>query len=55
MAEIIPSGAFDMIIGMNIISRGDFALSNSEGKTIMSFRIPSSNVPIDFSGDDPVL
>jgi hypothetical protein len=48
-AEIIPSGAFDMIIGMNIISLGDFAISNENGKTVMSFRLPSSNLPIDFS------
>jgi hypothetical protein len=48
-AEIIPSGSFDMIIGMNIISLGDFAISNDNGKTVMSFRLPAANIPIDFS------
>jgi hypothetical protein len=54
-AEIIPSGEFDIIIGMNIISLGDFAITNDYGKTIMSFRLPSSNIPIDFSTDDYLL
>lgn len=30
-----------LLIGMNIISLGDFAVSNYEGKTNFSFRIPS--------------
>jgi hypothetical protein len=55
VAEIIPSGEFDIIIGMNIISLGDFAVTNDHGKTIMSFRLPSSNIPIDFSKDDYLL
>jgi hypothetical protein len=54
-AEIIPSGEFDIIIGMNIISLGDFALTNDHGKTIMSFRLPAANIPIDFSRDDSFL
>jgi Aspartyl protease len=32
---------FGILIGMDIITRGDFTISNFEGKTIMSFRIPS--------------
>lgn len=31
----------DVIIGMDIINRGDFAVSNREGATTFSFRIPS--------------
>ena len=31
----------DLLIGMDIISKGDFAVSNYEGKTTFSFRIPS--------------
>ncbi|GHV76633.1 hypothetical protein AGMMS49942_14540 [Spirochaetia bacterium] len=55
-AEIIPSGEFEIIIGMNIITRGDFALSNDRGKTVMSFRLPSTHSPIDFSEqEDPRL
>ena len=48
-AEIIPSGEFEIIIGMNIIARGDFALSNDQGKTVLAFRLPSAHSPIDFS------
>jgi predicted aspartyl protease len=51
-AGISTSGSFDIIIGMNIISRGDFALSNVDDKTIMSFRLPSANAPIDFSKEE---
>jgi len=32
---------FDILIGMDIINRGDFAVSNYNGKTAFSFRIPS--------------
>lgn len=31
----------DVLIGMDIITLGDFALSNFEGKTVFTFRIPS--------------
>ena len=31
----------DILIGMDIINRGDFAVSNYNGKTTFSFRIPS--------------
>ena len=31
----------DVIIGMDIINRGDFAVSNTNGATAFSFRIPS--------------
>ena len=30
-----------LLIGMNIISLGDFTITNYEGKTMMSFRVPS--------------
>ena len=32
----------EAIIGMDIISQGDFAISNFEGNTYFSFRIPST-------------
>lgn len=32
---------FGVLVGMDIIGRGDFTITNFEGKTIMSFRIPS--------------
>lgn len=37
----------DVLIGMNIIVRGDFAVTNLDGITKFSFRIPSQ-VHIDF-------
>ncbi len=37
----------DLLIGMDIISRGDFAISNFAGKTTFSFRVPSTK-RIDF-------
>lgn len=44
---IIVSGSsigdqgIDMLIGMDIISMGDFAVTNFEGKTVFSFVMPS--------------
>lgn len=40
-------GDFDVLIGMDIINNGDIAITNCNGKTIFSFRIPSIEV-IDF-------
>lgn len=40
-------GKFDVIIGMSVITLGDFALSQPHGETIFSFRIPSIEA-IDF-------
>jgi predicted aspartyl protease len=37
----------DVLIGMNIITRGDFAITNRDGKTTFSFRWPSTK-RIDF-------
>lgn len=31
----------EMLIGMDIISHGDFAFTNQDGKSCFSFRIPS--------------
>lgn len=36
----LPEGA-DVLIGMNIISTGDFAVTNYNGVTKFSFRVPS--------------
>jgi hypothetical protein len=32
---------FGMLIGMDIVSMGDYSITNFEGKTVMSFRVPS--------------
>lgn len=36
-----PLHETDILIGMDIISQGDFCISNFEGKTVLTFRIPS--------------
>ena len=38
----------DILIGMDIIQKGDFAVSNFNGKTTFSFRLPSQSV-LDFN------
>jgi thiol-disulfide isomerase/thioredoxin len=42
VTEGILNGS-DVLIGMDIIARGDFAISNSNGKTKFTFQIPSSH------------
>lgn len=39
---------YDIVIGMDVISHGDFAITNKEEKTIFSFRFPSEE-HIDFN------
>lgn len=44
--DVIVSGAdlggdIDLLIGMDIIRHGDFAITNTNGSTTFSFRIPS--------------
>lgn len=41
MDSEIGKQGIDVLIGMDIISNGDFALSNFEGRTQFSFRLPS--------------
>ena len=36
-------GGFDSLIGMDIITLGDFTITNFKGKTCMSFRVPSQH------------
>lgn len=44
-------GDADVLIGMDIISQGDFAVTNLGGLTKFSFRVPSAT-HIDFVEDD---
>ena len=44
-------GDTDVLIGMDIISKGDFAVTGSNGKTKFSFQVPSTH-DIDFSKFD---
>ena len=41
---------FDMIVGMNVITMGDFCITNRGGVTVVSFRYPSET-QIDFVKD----
>ncbi len=41
----------DILIGMDIIGRGDFAVTGKDGKTTFSFRMPSCDC-IDFNKED---
>ena len=46
VAEGTISGA-DVLLGMDVIANGDFAITNYNGQTWWTFRVPS-NEPIDF-------
>lgn len=41
VSEAVLNG-FDVLIGMDIITLGDFSITNVDGKTIFSFRVPST-------------
>jgi hypothetical protein len=45
--ELSPDNSIGMLIGMNIISMGDFSITTPKGKTKFSFQIPSTH-DIDF-------
>lgn len=46
--------AFDVILGMDVINQGDFSITNVDGKTCLSFRIPSVET-IDYSAQARAL
>jgi predicted aspartyl protease len=46
VSEGIPNNC-DMLIGMDVITKGDFAVTNYKGHTVFSFRMPSMD-KIDF-------
>ncbi len=41
----------DLIIGMDIITQGDLSITNLDGRTVFSFRVPSQHV-VDFEESD---
>lgn len=45
------AGNFGIIIGMDIITRGDFSITNCKGKSVFSFNIPSIRL-IDFVAEN---
>ncbi len=48
--ELSQDNSTRFLIGMNIINLGDFSITNHQGNTIMSFRVPSLKA-IDFVSD----
>lgn len=52
VAEGKLQGNIEILIGMDIINMGDFAVTNKEGQTVFSFRIPSAEW-IDFVNQQP--
>lgn len=44
------SAGVDVLIGMDVVRQGDMAITNFEGKTIFTFRVPSAG-KIDFVED----
>lgn len=48
LTEFKSTDNFEIIIGMDVISKGDFAITNQNGITTFSFRLPSSTT-IDFT------
>ena len=49
VVEVEGSRLFDVIIGMDILSKSDFVFSSDNEKSCFSLRIPSKNELIDFS------
>jgi predicted aspartyl protease len=49
VAEFYGGNNFDFIIGMNILRKGDMALTNANGEMVFSFRIPPAETHIDFA------
>jgi|ERR1017187_1749776 hypothetical protein len=49
---LTDDGSAEFLIGMDVISKGDFAISNFQGQTTMSFRVPSIQ-RIDFVHQNP--
>lgn len=45
---------FDVLIGMDIITRGDFAITHEDGSTTFSFRVPSKET-IDYVAEHKKL
>lgn len=48
VSETIERQGIGFIIGMDIISKGDFVITNANGKTVLSVRFPSTDT-IDFA------
>lgn len=48
VSDFIGAPGLDVLIGMDIITMGDLAITNANGITVMSFRMPSDTFHIDY-------
>ena len=48
--ELSADGKICLLIGMDVITKGDFCVTNFNGNTVMTFRVPSVEL-IDFVAD----
>lgn len=48
VSEFAGGPNIDILIGMDIISQGDLAITNANGFTVVSFRVPSDAFHIDY-------
>jgi predicted aspartyl protease len=48
ICEFCEGDDFDFIIGMDILTSGDMAITNANNETVFSFRIPPDMAHIDF-------
>jgi predicted aspartyl protease len=46
--EFTSNKMFDILIGMDILTLGDFAITNANHRTVISFRVPPGTEHIDF-------
>jgi len=49
--EFVDNGSFDLLIGMDIITLGDFSITKANNQTVFSYRIPSAEKHIDYVED----
>ena len=43
-SEMSDEANFDVLVGMEVLNRGDFCVTNYQGKTVFTFRVPSLEV-----------
>jgi predicted aspartyl protease len=46
--EFVENDMFDIIIGMDILTQGDLAITNHDHRTVVSFRVPPDSKHIDY-------
>lgn len=55
VTEAANLGNYDLLIGMDIITLGDFAITNGLGNTWFSFRVPPDGIQIDYVAKAEVI